>query len=141
MTIVVYGFSSHLKNVHSYGDVTFDDKGLQILTYARHSWPLSSKGSLKWHTYILWHGTSVYNGHLRGPVTLTPTVERFSSGAVTACFFSIQVYCGWDSNTQPSACEANTPKRSHMSTMKKRKDSFLRNLISHKSVLYHTDEC
>ena len=31
---------------------------LQILTYARHSWPLSSEGSL------LCHGTSVYNGHL-----------------------------------------------------------------------------
>ena len=26
--------------------------------------------------YILWHRSSVYNGHLRGPVTFTPIVER-----------------------------------------------------------------
>ena len=26
----------------------------------------------------LWHGASVYNGHLRGPVTLTPIAERLS---------------------------------------------------------------
>ena len=27
---------------------------------------------------LLWHGTSVYNGHLRGPVTLTPITERLA---------------------------------------------------------------
>ena len=26
--------------------------------------------------HLLWHGASVYNGHLRGPVTLTPIAER-----------------------------------------------------------------
>ena len=31
---------------HSYGDVTIAGEGLQILTYARHSWTLSSEGSL-----------------------------------------------------------------------------------------------
>ena len=36
---------------HSYGDVTITGEGLQILTYARHSWPLSSDGSLACHTY------------------------------------------------------------------------------------------
>ena len=25
--------------------------------------------------HLLWHGASVYNGHLRGPVTLTPIAE------------------------------------------------------------------
>ena len=30
---------------HSYGDVTIADEGLQILTYARHLWPLSSESS------------------------------------------------------------------------------------------------
>ena len=34
---------------HSFGDVT--GEGLQILTYDRHSWPLSSEGSLTCHTY------------------------------------------------------------------------------------------
>ena len=28
--------------------------------------------------HLLWHGASVYNGHLRGPVTLTHTAERFA---------------------------------------------------------------
>ena len=26
--------------------------------------------------HLLWHGTSVYNSHLRGPATLTPIAER-----------------------------------------------------------------
>ena len=30
---------------------------------------------------LLWHGTSVYNGHLWGPLTLTPVAER-----LTSCF-------------------------------------------------------
>ena len=38
--------------------------------------------------YLLWHGTSVYNGHLRGPVTLTPYTycRTFGSGAVTTTY-------------------------------------------------------
>ena len=36
---------------HPYGDVTIASEGLQILTYARHSWPLSSECSLACHTY------------------------------------------------------------------------------------------
>ena len=36
---------------HSYGDVTITGEGLQILTFARHSWSLSSEGSLSCHTY------------------------------------------------------------------------------------------
>ena len=34
---------------HSYGDVTINGEGLQILTYTQHS--MSRKGSLAWHTY------------------------------------------------------------------------------------------
>ena len=47
----VWGLSSHSGNVHSYGDVTITDEGLQILTYAWQSSPLSSEGSLACHTY------------------------------------------------------------------------------------------
>ena len=47
-------------------------------------------------SHLLWHGSSVYNGHIRGPVSLTPII----SCAVTTCR-------DLDSNTQPSACEAN----------------------------------
>ena len=35
---------------HSYGDVTIAGEGPQMLTYALHSWSLSSEGSLACHT-------------------------------------------------------------------------------------------
>ena len=35
--------------------------------------------------HLLRHGPTLYNGHLRGPVTLTP----FGSGAVTTCFYDL----------------------------------------------------
>ena len=50
-SLFVRGFSSHSRICHSYGDLTIAGEGLQILTYARHSWPLSSEGSLACHTY------------------------------------------------------------------------------------------
>ena len=49
--IVCLGFSSHLRILHSCGDVTIAGERLQILTYAQHSWPLSSEGSLACLTY------------------------------------------------------------------------------------------
>ena len=39
-----WGFLSHSRTIQSYGDVTISCEGLQILTYARHSWPLRSQG-------------------------------------------------------------------------------------------------
>ena len=38
--------------------------------------------------YLLWHGASVYNGHLRGAVTLT-NCRTFRSGAVTIYFYDL----------------------------------------------------
>ena len=46
----LFGFSYHSRIFHSYGDVTITSEGLQILNYARHSWLLSSEGSLACHT-------------------------------------------------------------------------------------------
>ena len=43
--------SSHSRIFHSHGDVTITSEGLQILIYARHSWLLSSEGSLACLTY------------------------------------------------------------------------------------------
>ena len=77
----VCGLSSQSRFFHSYGDVTIVCEGPQILTYARHSWPLTSEGYLAFHTccdtghpfiMVIPEGASVYNGHLRGPLTLTP---------------------------------------------------------------------
>ena len=42
---VCLGFSSHSRIFHSYGDfVTITGERLQVLTYARHSWPSNSWG-------------------------------------------------------------------------------------------------
>ena len=49
--LFVCGFSSHSRIFLSYGEVTIADDGLQILTCAWHSWPLSTEGSLACHTY------------------------------------------------------------------------------------------
>ena len=71
MCLFVCGVLSHSRSFHLYGDVTIAGERLQIFTYARHLWPLSSEGSLACHTYC---DTSVYNG----PVTLTPIAERLA---------------------------------------------------------------
>ena len=57
-------FSSHSRLFHPFEDITIVGEGPQIVSYAR---PLAC---------LLWHGASVNNGHLRGPVTLTPIAER-----------------------------------------------------------------
>ena len=88
MFVCFWGLSSHSRIFHSYDDVTITGEGLQILTYARHSWPLSSEGSL----------ASVYNGHLRGPVTLTLIAERLAV-ELSLPVFTTKVCPDWDSNT------------------------------------------
>ena len=47
--LFVWSLSSHSRIFHSYGNVIINGEGLQILTYARRSWPLSSEGSLTCH--------------------------------------------------------------------------------------------
>ena len=49
--LIVWGFSSHSRIFHPYGDVTNTGEGLQILTIAQHSWSFRSAGSLACHTY------------------------------------------------------------------------------------------
>ena len=55
--------------------------------------------------HLLWHGASVYNGHLQGPVTLTPVVGLAVDLSLPV--FTTTVCCGWDSNSRPSACRTN----------------------------------
>ena len=49
--LFVCGLTSHSKFFHSFGDVIINGEGLQILIYARHTWPLSSEGSWACYTY------------------------------------------------------------------------------------------
>ena len=48
---LAFDFFVPLENFHSFGNVTIAGEGLQILTYARHLWLLSSEASLACHTY------------------------------------------------------------------------------------------
>ena len=48
--------------------------------------------------HLLWHRACVYNGHLRGPVTLTPIVER--AVELSLPVFTTRVCRGWVSYTQ-----------------------------------------
>mgnify|MGYP003684331051 CR=1 FL=1 len=90
-------FLSHSRVFHSYGEV------LRILTCALHSWPLSSDGSLISVPHLLWHWSSVCNGYLRGPVTLTPIAERLAVELSLPVFKTLLSVEARDSNTQPSA--------------------------------------
>ena len=76
-------------------------KGCKFLPYARYLWPLSMRVLFSM-PHLLWHGASVYNGHLRGPVTLTPIAERL---AVEFLWLK-SVEAGI--RRQLSACGANT---------------------------------
>ena len=44
----VWGFSSHSRIFHSYGDITLPVKGYKNFTY---TWPVSNEGSFEYHTY------------------------------------------------------------------------------------------
>ena len=99
-------FSSHSRIFHSFRDVTIAGEGLQILTYARHSWPLSTKDSLGWHIYcdtrhlfIMVISEDPWNSYI-----LLSDYQLWISLPVLTTY----VCHGWDSNTQPSACWANT---------------------------------
>ena len=97
-------FLSHSRIFHSYGDVTNAGEWLQILIYARHSWSLSSEGSLACHTYcdtghsfIMVISEDPWHSHL------LPSVKQWSCHYLCLRLRSVSR----DLNTQPSACEAN----------------------------------
>ena len=56
--------------------------------------------------HLRWHGASVYNGRLRGPVTFAPVAERLAV-ELSLPVFTTKICRGWDSNTQPSAFGTN----------------------------------
>ena len=59
-SVVCLEFFVSLENFHSIRDIIFAGEGLEILTYALHSWSMSSEGSLagdiicdRGHTFIM----------------------------------------------------------------------------------------
>ena len=87
--LCVWSSSSHSRILHSYGDVTITGEGLQILTNARHSKPLSSEGSLACHCYcdtgirLKWSSPRTRDTHTY--------CRRLCSGAVTTCFYELRL--------------------------------------------------
>ena len=72
-TSLVWEFSSLLIISHSFRDIAITGKRLAIFEFrASEQWGLFSVPRL------LWHETSVYDGHLRRSVTLTPIAERLA---------------------------------------------------------------
>ena len=55
--------------------------------------------------HLLRHGPALYNGHLRGPVTLTPVAERFAVELSLPVFTTCLSRQGIE--TRSPACEAN----------------------------------
>ena len=71
--VCLYVCLSHSIIVHSYVDFTLSVKGFKFWPMLNtHGHPHEGLFSVP---YLLWHGPSVYNGHLRGPVTLAPIAE------------------------------------------------------------------
>ena len=76
--LFIWSLSSHSRFFHSYEDVTIIGEGLHFFL------PMfGTHGSEKqWGFFnvphLLWHGPTLCNGHLRGPVTLTPVAKRLA---------------------------------------------------------------
>ena len=93
MFIIVWALSSHSRIFHAYGDVTITGEGLLILTYARHSWPLSRDGSLARHTH--WDtGHSFIKVISEDPWHSYLFPIAFSSWAVTTRFYHLGLSSG-----------------------------------------------
>ena len=97
-----WGLSSHSRLFHWYWDITIASEWLQILTYSRHSWPLSSEGSLARHTFCDTGHPFIIVISDRGPVTLAPIAERLAVELSLPVVTTYRVCRGLDSNTQPS---------------------------------------
>ena len=94
---------SHSRIFNWYGDVTTTDERLQIFTFTRHSWPLSSEVTLACHTYcdtehpfIMVISEDPWHSQL---------LLSIYSGTGTKCIYGL-VLSRLDSNTQSSAWEA-----------------------------------
>ena len=81
--------------------------------------------------HLLYHESSVYNGHLQGPGTDTHTYCRaFGSRAVTACFNDLGLSrLGFDHPTFRLRRELNNPLRHRRGLMNEMRSWWIRTLI------------
>ena len=69
--LVIWSLSSHLRIVHSYGNVTIAVQGLEMFDQCSALMVIEQWGFFNM-PHPFQHEPIVYNGHLPGPVTLTP---------------------------------------------------------------------
>ena len=77
MFVCSCGFSSYFRIFHSYGDITIAGAGASNFDQCSTLMAIEQWGFFS-VPHLLWHGTSVYNGHLREHVNLTPLAQRLA---------------------------------------------------------------
>ena len=102
--LFVLGFSSYSRIFHSYGDSPLPLKAANFDLCSA----LMAIEQLGFFSvpHLLWHGASVFNSHVHGPVTLT-LIAKHLAVELSLPVFKTCVCHIWDSNTQP-VCRANT---------------------------------
>ena len=107
--LLVWSLSSHTRIFHSYGNVTIAGEVLKILTYARHSWPLSSEGSLACHTHCdTWSSPRTRDTHLM------PSVWQWSCHYLSLRLRSVATRDQTRISPMPGERSTSTPRRRYV---------------------------
>ena len=109
------GGSSHSKIFHSFGDFTIVGERLQKFHLCSAVMAIEQWGFFN-VSHLLWHGLTVYNGHLRGPLTLTPIAKHWAEKLVLPVLTTWSVTTG--DRTPNPACEANALPLIHCGGLK-----------------------
>ena len=100
--LFVRGLSLHPRIFHSFWNVTITSKGFKFDLYPTLM-AIEQCGFFNVPN-LLRHEPTLYNGHLRWPLTYTLVAERFGTEAVHSCFKDMSVL---GIELWSSACEAN----------------------------------
>ena len=76
------GVSTHIHTSRWFAPEFFTHMQTSLPVKAIDLYSVFMAVELQWEFFsvphLLWHGASIYDGHLLGPVTLTPVAERFA---------------------------------------------------------------
>ena len=78
MFLCLFGVLRPTQEFFTHIETAITGEGLQILSYAKHSCPLSSEGSIAFHINRDTRRASFYNRHRRRPETITPVAQRLA---------------------------------------------------------------
>ena len=103
---VCLGFFVPLENFSPKWRRLYFRVGLQIFTYARLSWPLSSDFSLPCQTYCV--TTHLFIMVIREILWNSQILTRVFAVNLSLLVFTTKICRGWDSNSQPSTYSASS---------------------------------